>query len=237
MKKRNNNVWLQCCLGALVVLPVAASANLNLIQDGDFSSPILANPPLATTYYYNPGGSPYYIAGQAGLNEGPTVQNMPWTFNFSQYNYGSGIAYVPSAWDGSANSQVAFLQQDGALISQTFTAPVGGTYSLSFQDGGRANVGGNTTFEVLLNNSIVKTFNTITGQPMTDQNFNISLNSGANTLEFLVTAQRNGSDNTAFINNVNVSAVPEPTTMVAGALLLLPFGMSTLRMLRKSRTA
>jgi hypothetical protein len=33
------------------------------------------------------------------------------------------------------------------------------------------------------------------------------------------------------------SAVPEPTTMIAGALLLLPFGMSTLRMFRKTRTA
>jgi hypothetical protein len=31
--------------------------------------------------------------------------------------------------------------------------------------------------------------------------------------------------------------VPEPTTMVAGALLLLPFGASTLRMLRKKQTA
>jgi hypothetical protein len=29
--------------------------------------------------------------------------------------------------------------------------------------------------------------------------------------------------------------VPEPTTMLAGALLLLPFGASTLRMLRKGR--
>ena len=34
-----------------------------------------------------------------------------------------------------------------------------------------------------------------------------------------------------------VTAVPEPTTMIAGALLLLPFGASTLRMLRKSRKA
>jgi hypothetical protein len=34
-----------------------------------------------------------------------------------------------------------------------------------------------------------------------------------------------------------VSNVPEPTTMLAGALLLLPFGASTLRILRKSRTA
>jgi len=31
--------------------------------------------------------------------------------------------------------------------------------------------------------------------------------------------------------------VPEPTTMIAGALLLLPFGASTLRILRKNRTA
>jgi len=31
--------------------------------------------------------------------------------------------------------------------------------------------------------------------------------------------------------------VPEPTTLVAGALLLLPFGMSTLRVFRKSRMA
>ena len=32
-------------------------------------------------------------------------------------------------------------------------------------------------------------------------------------------------------------AVPEPTTVLAGALLLLPFGASTIRFLRKSRTA
>jgi hypothetical protein len=31
--------------------------------------------------------------------------------------------------------------------------------------------------------------------------------------------------------------VPEPTTMIAGALLLLPFGASTLRILRKRQMA
>ena len=35
----------------------------------------------------------------------------------------------------------------------------------------------------------------------------------------------------------DVTEVPEPTTMIAGALLLLPFGASTLRMLRKNRKA
>jgi hypothetical protein len=34
-----------------------------------------------------------------------------------------------------------------------------------------------------------------------------------------------------------VVAVPEATTMVAGALLLLPFGASTLRILRRKRMA
>ena len=37
--------------------------------------------------------------------------------------------------------------------------------------------------------------------------------------------------------NTYTAAVPEPTTMIAGALLLLPFGASTLRVLRKHRTA
>ena len=37
--------------------------------------------------------------------------------------------------------------------------------------------------------------------------------------------------------NFQFSPVPEPTTMVAGAMLLLPFGFSTLRMFRKTRTA
>lgn len=41
------------------------------------------------------------------------------------------------------------------------------------------------------------------------------------------------------INSITVGAyeVPEPTTMVAGALLLLPFGASTIRRMRKTRTA
>jgi hypothetical protein len=46
------------------------------------------------------------------------------------------------------------------------------------------------------------------------------------------------------ISEVSVSSVqqsfhqvPEPTTIIAGALLLLPFGASTLRILRKNRTA
>jgi hypothetical protein len=42
---------------------------------------------------------------------------------------------------------------------------------------------------------------------------------------------------TANIESITISSVPEPTTVIAGLLLLLPFGVSTLRILRKSRMA
>ncbi len=60
-------------------------------------------------------------------------------------------------------------------------------------------------------------------------NFNLN---GVNTLDFDVY-----NDGSITGLRVEWSPVPEPTTMVAGALLLLPFGMSTLRMLRRKQTA
>lgn len=36
---------------------------------------------------------------------------------------------------------------------------------------------------------------------------------------------------------ISLVAVPEPTTVIAGALLLLPFGASTIRVLRRNRAA
>jgi len=52
-------------------------------------------------------------------------------------------------------------------------------------------------------------------------------------------------ENSAYYEDVNsftiygdwVPAVPEPTTTIAGALMLLPFGASALRMLRQRQTA
>ena len=50
--------------------------------------------------------------------------------------------------------------------------------------------------------------------------------------------QVEGSTGRGFFGpNLAFSTVPEPTTMIAGALLLLPFGASALRILRKNRAA
>jgi hypothetical protein len=47
----------------------------------------------------------------------------------------------------------------------------------------------------------------------------------------------NYADDTFVFTDTSVTAVPEATTVFAGMLLLLPFGMSTLRILKRNRTA
>ena len=41
----------------------------------------------------------------------------------------------------------------------------------------------------------------------------------------------------AIIDRMVLTVVPEPGTVIAGALLLLPFALSTLRVLRRNRAA
>jgi hypothetical protein len=69
--------------------------------------------------------------------------------------------------------------------------------------------------------------------PYTTYTYTLSLAAGTYQLRF------GEVDNQSFfqmgVDNVSLTpVVPEPTTIIAGALLLLPFGMSTVRMLRKT---
>ena len=56
--------------------------------------------------------------------------------------------------------------------------------------------------------------------------------SGNLALHFYQISQTQSSP---IIDDVTLSTVPEPTTMIAGALLLLPFGASTIRILRRKQ--
>jgi hypothetical protein len=89
-----------------------------------------------------------------------------------------------------------------------------------------------------LDNVVVGTKGTATytswGTPL-----NLNLGSGMHTLDLIVfnAGQGSGNPTGARVEFVGGIPVPEPTTMIAGALLLLPFGASTLRILRKKRVA
>jgi hypothetical protein len=69
----------------------------------------------------------------------------------------------------------------------------------------------------------------------------LALAGSKNVVRFSVVIDSYGGNDRNFdINSITVDSVapvPEPTTMIAGALLLLPFGASALRSLRKRQTA
>ena len=56
------------------------------------------------------------------------------------------------------------------------------------------------------------------------------------SMQYMTTASATVQDGSS-VTGIPTYAVPEPSTVLAGALLLLPFGASTIRFLRKSRTA
>jgi hypothetical protein len=76
-----------------------------------------------------------------------------------------------------------------------------------------------------------------------DANGNFSIVPPGNVLYVTQAIGFNVNPADAFVTVTDISqsfnqvVVPEPTTMIAGALLLLPFGLGTLRKLRKNRTA
>jgi hypothetical protein len=91
---------------------------------------------------------------------------------------------------------------------------------------------GNGTFSVFLDSQLVR-FGSIPGATgYTEYTYTVTPTAGVGELNFEWT-----SANTLYLDDVSVTPVPEPTTMMMttiGGALLLPV---TLRMLRKTRTA
>jgi hypothetical protein len=100
--------------------------------------------------------------------------------------------------------------------------------------------------DVFLNNILIGHQNFSDGGVNSFEHYNsfnnsLALANGLNTLTFVVHngyVPPQGGDAGPFgLRAESLTVVPEPTTMIAGALLLLPFGASTLRVLRRNRAA
>lgn len=59
----------------------------------------------------------------------------------------------------------------------------------------------------------------------------------ATAMSWSFTAQDPAISGQTFTFSASTAAIPEPSTIAAGALLLLPFGISTMRILRKSKNS
>ena len=181
-----------------------------------------------------------YNASTTVVNSGFNAGNIIVTASIGT----DGVYYL--TWGGGMSlSSVAGLNGD-LLLNYVVTANAGminmidQSYAGTTQNG---SVGITETVAtgafggpILATSQLTTTLNSQTVGP------NLNVNPAQSTLyvtkdiAFVLYGQ--GFDNVSQVSqSFHQTAVPEPSTVVAGALLLLPFGVSTLRILRKSKVS
>jgi len=132
---------------------------------------------------------------------------------------GAGVQSDPFATIAGQTYEVTFDALNGSLVSPG-TAWTGSALSLQASGGPLANYNGLTDVPAGVPEVITYSFTAA---------------AASTTLTFMDTSSFDS--NAGWIDNVTIEPVPEPaTTMIFGALLV-PFGVRTLRTLRKNRVA
>ena len=199
------NILLAAALGAAAL---GAQASTNLVQNGALTGTTgsyiyNAAPSTVTTFY---GGVPT----QAG-----TVAD--WSGSFVSIAGNSGPWGNPGSLphSGLTSGYVAGVQADGEL-SQSLDLQAG-TYRLTWSDANRS--GANQGYAVSFDGTSYQSYTTIAGAGWAQESIVFTLaeeETGLLTFKGLTSYQF--TDATSFIDNVSVSAVPEPTSLVLMAM-------------------
>lgn len=172
----------------------------------------------------------------------PSGTSAPdWTFSSattgSDFNYTHGPAHTGSyaASFGATTSGSSLSDLD--TISQSLATVAGHEYQISYwldTGGGDARGAGYVQFISSFGSDTLQNLNPPALTGYTEYTFDAEATANSTTLSF------SGKSVSGWIELDDVSAVdlgpaavPEPTTIIAGASMLLPFGASALRMLRK----
>jgi len=154
---------------------------------------------------------------------------------FSPVTVGAFGTYTPVPGGAPAGTQVIYLTPgdgESGFFMVTFILPTGFS-GASFSGAANVDDGGSVFLNGFLLSSSLREFGDATFSTSDNSIFHAGLNQ-------LIISDNNyggGPSGAAFYANIDYSDVPEPTTLISGALLLLPLGASTLRMIRKNRAA
>ena len=202
------------CIASVVV----PAANANLILNGSFENPSR-----------NPGG--WSIV--------PTDWTTPSGSGAIIHPPGSLGPLYPPAQHGLQYE----LLNGGSIVQTSITVATAGDYQLTWFDNTLTDR--TTDYQVYMYDSlnqpiasaIVGFFHGAT--TWNARSLSMTLVGGSYKLQFIRGINYSDGHDYYALDNVSLDAVPvpEPTTMIAGGLLLLPFGASALRMLRRSREA
>ena len=158
------------------------------ISVSDFQAPALGS----GAFQYNPVGASWTYSGTSGLA-------------------GNGSAFTVNNPSAPVGNQVAFIQSLGSISQNIVFVP--GTYDLSFSAAQRGNYQSSTqTFQVLVDGTVVGTFNTLTGTSyatLTTSSFTVT--AGSHTIIFQGT-NLNGGDNTVLIDKLAINPLPTSLT-------------------------
>jgi len=176
-----------------------------------------------------------------GSFEDSTSSLSPWV--------GTGLHTGVTQAVAEDGNNSALISQVGGTLSQTFNVVNPGTYQLTWWDNTTALEPGltgslwNSPYSVTIASQVLQFDAREGGLPRSNPNIDddwvqrtldISLGAGGQTLTFTAEGQPSGF--VTALDNVQLTAiapVPEPTTLISGAMLLLSFGANTLRFLRK----
>jgi hypothetical protein len=187
--------------GALLAAPFTA-ARADLITNGGFETGQLSN-----------GGYVY---------ENGTFNSWTYSGNAVLINTTGGNPWIsPNSQTGFGGDQVVGVQTTGS-IAQTFTASITGSYMVSWLDAGRINyfgsAGAQTYLVSLVDNTTALTvsslsLNTTSGSVFSAESLTGLLSLKAGDSYTLTFKGQDTADETALIDNVSVSQVPEPATL------------------------
>jgi hypothetical protein len=221
-------------LGALM----ASQASANLVINGDFESGVSG----FSSGYGNVTGSYHGLAtgGTAGTGEGLYAVGTDASFYHSAFTSapdhsttGPGnMMIVNGSTLPNINVWTGQLSTPGiqAEVTYLFSAWVMNVY----HDGVVGHEDANLQFSI--GTDLLGTF-TATGVGVWQQFTATYTPSASGIIPTAVDLRINYYANDFALDDISLVAVPEPTTMIAGMLLLLPFGASTLRMLRRRQVA
>jgi len=190
------------------------STQAAIVTDGSFEVPTTGGRyPYGNSLVYGPIHPNWsFSSSGAGLQrtgDGGTVFNEP----------------TPGTLpDGSTH--FVFLQMVGATISQLVDLPAEGTYRLTYWIAGRNSgdpSGGSLTYKVFLDAGLIAEDSTVDHQAWTLKSYEFAATAGTHTLKFEGVGTPPGrlADQSALLDAVGISAVPESSTWVAGLATLL----------------
>jgi hypothetical protein len=196
----------------------------NAVTDPNWTVSLLSTvPPGQSPPGWIPTGTAYLVPNNIGFPFGYWLPNTP-TSSWITYSTPTQVGGDSTA--DTFQYQVQFASVSGGAADVTWLSDNSSTLYVNGQEVGTRP------------NPMINDPNNFTTFASWNLPVAINVLPGLNTIDLDVYNIPQGSGNPTggrveFTGNVSVDPVPEPTTILAGALTLLPFGASTLRILRK----